>query len=53
MSAELQDLGKQLVINCEGNCWVSSLSQNQVTFKGNINSIKNTLEQALKAIKEG
>lgn len=52
MSAELQDLGKQLVVNCEGHCWVSSIGQSQVTFRGNLNSIKNTLEQALRVIEE-
>lgn len=53
MASELVDLGKQLVVNCEGNCWVSSSGNGQVTFRGNVNSILRTLELAIEALKKG
>lgn len=53
MTCELVDLGKQLVVNCEGNCWVSSSGQGQVSFRGNVNSIRKTLVEALAALDRG
>lgn len=53
MSSELQDLGKQLVVNVEPGCWVSSLGQLQFTLRGDVSKIERTLELALIALRQG